>query len=85
MAMLSGNIRLVVIVAGAFLFLPSLILGVFAVAVGTVILPSLSRDFARSDESLFAAKLDWALRVMLLLSVPAALALIAKQQAAPHS
>ena len=51
-------------------------LGVIAIAVGTVILPSLSRDFARQDHVRFAAKLDWSLRVILLLSLPAALALL---------
>jgi putative peptidoglycan lipid II flippase len=51
-------------------------LGVIAIAAGTVILPSLSRDFARQDHEKFAAKLDWSLRVMLLLSLPAALALL---------
>jgi putative peptidoglycan lipid II flippase len=51
-------------------------LGVFAIAVSTVILPSLSRDFAKQDFQQFAAKLDWSMRVMLLLSVPAALALL---------
>jgi len=51
-------------------------LGVFAIAVSTVILPSLSRDFAKNDISQFSAKLDWSMRVMLLLSVPAALALL---------
>jgi len=50
-------------------------LGVIAIAVGTVILPSLSRDHARDDSSQFSAKLDWGLRVILLLSLPAALAL----------
>ncbi len=51
-------------------------LGVFAIAVSTVILPSLSRDFAKNDISQFSAKLDWSMRVMLLLSLPAALALL---------
>jgi len=51
-------------------------LGVFAIAVSTVILPSLSRDFARQDHAKFSAKLDWSLRAMMLLSVPAAFALI---------
>ncbi len=51
-------------------------LGVIAIAVSTVILPSLSRDHARQDSSKFTAKLDWAMRVILLLSVPAALALL---------
>jgi putative peptidoglycan lipid II flippase len=51
-------------------------LGIIAIAVATVILPSLSRDHAREDQSLFAAKLDWALRIIVLLSIPAALALL---------
>lgn len=51
-------------------------LGVFAIAVSTVILPSLSRDFAKQDLRQFSAKLDWSMRVMLLLSIPAALALL---------
>jgi len=51
-------------------------LGVIAIAVSTVILPSLSRDFAKQDFTQFSAKLDWSLRTMLLLSLPAAFALI---------
>ena len=50
-------------------------LGIFAIAVATVILPSLSRDHARQDSEKFSVTMDWALRVILLLSVPAALAL----------
>ena len=51
-------------------------LGVFAIAVSTVILPSLSRDFARQDHAKFSAKLDWSMRAMMILSVPAAFALM---------
>lgn len=51
-------------------------LGVFAVAIGTVILPSLSRHKAGSDQQAFAATLDWGLRSVLLLALPAAAALM---------
>ncbi len=51
-------------------------LGVFAVAIATVILPSLSRK--HSDESLeqFKETLDWGLRCILLIALPASVALI---------
>lgn len=51
-------------------------LGVFGVAVATVILPSMARSFARKSEREFSATLDWALRINLLIGVPAALALM---------
>ncbi len=51
-------------------------LGVFAVAVATVIMPSLSRQHADSDPARFSRTLDWALRFILLLAVPATLALV---------
>ncbi|WP_372781796.1 murein biosynthesis integral membrane protein MurJ [Litorivivens sp.] len=50
-------------------------LGVFAIAIGTVILPSLSRHNIGSDEKSFSATLDWAMRAVLILGVPAAVAL----------
>ncbi len=50
-------------------------LGVFGVAIGTVILPALSKRHASQSKTHFAAMLDWALRVVLLLGLPAALAL----------
>lgn len=50
-------------------------LGVFAIAIGTVILPSLSRHNIGSDRASFARTLDWALRAVMLLGVPAAVAL----------
>lgn len=50
-------------------------LGVFAIAVSTVILPSLSRKFATDDNLYFARTLDWAVRMILLISLPAAVAL----------
>ncbi|SFT57755.1 putative peptidoglycan lipid II flippase [Halomonas saccharevitans] len=50
-------------------------LGVFGIAIGTVILPALSRRHAEQSGEHFAAMLDWALRTVLLLGLPAAVAL----------
>ncbi|MFT5575543.1 MAG: putative peptidoglycan lipid II flippase [Bermanella sp.] len=50
-------------------------LGVFAIAIGTVILPSLSRQNIGEDRESFSKTLDWALRSVMLLGVPAAAAL----------
>ncbi|WP_245888799.1 murein biosynthesis integral membrane protein MurJ [Halomonas denitrificans] len=50
-------------------------LGVFGIAIGTVILPALSRRHAEQSGEHFSAMLDWALRTVLLLGLPAALAL----------
>lgn len=50
-------------------------LGIFGVALGTVILPRLSQEHAGQTTSAFNATLDWALRLVLLISVPAALGL----------
>lgn len=51
-------------------------LGIFAVAVATVVLPSLSRRHAEQSAEAFAALLDWAFRLILLIAVPASLALV---------
>jgi putative peptidoglycan lipid II flippase len=51
---------------------PSALLGV---ALGTVLLPSLARSHAAADPAEFSRLLDWGLRVTLLLTLPAALAL----------
>lgn len=51
-------------------------LGVFGIAVATVILPSLSTKHAEKSGEAFAKTLDWAVRMILLIAVPAALALI---------
>ena len=51
-------------------------LGIFGVALGTVILPSLSRHHVSTDREGFAKALDWGLRTALLISVPAMLALV---------
>lgn len=50
-------------------------LGIFAIAISTVILPSLSRSFAGQDSGRFTSTLDWGLRTVLLIAVPSSLAL----------
>jgi len=50
-------------------------LGVFGVAMATVILPNLSRQYAARSPEEFAATLDWALRLVVLIAFPAAVAL----------
>ena len=49
--------------------------GVLGVAVGTILLPSLSRTHAADDAAEYSRLLDWGLRVTVLLAVPAAAAL----------
>ena len=51
-------------------------LGIFGVALGTVILPKLSRQHASAEAGGFSQTLDWALRWALLIGVPATIALI---------
>lgn len=51
-------------------------LGVFGIAVATVILPNLSRKHATSEQGLFSSTLDWALKLILLISIPATIALL---------
>ncbi|MFM2320116.1 MAG: murein biosynthesis integral rane protein MurJ [Pseudomonadota bacterium] len=51
-------------------------LAIFGVALGTVILPKLSSDHAKADASQFRSTMDWALRLALLISIPATLGLI---------
>lgn len=50
-------------------------LGIFGVALGTVILPSLSRQFAEGAPRAFHATMDWALRWGLAVAVPASMGL----------
>ena len=50
-------------------------LGVFAIALSTVILPSLSRQHAEDDPDSFARTLDWALRLALVIGLPATVGL----------
>ncbi|NVD35613.1 murein biosynthesis integral membrane protein MurJ [Marinobacter lutaoensis] len=56
--------------------LSELPLGVFGIAIATVILPSLSRKHAAASAEQFAATLDWAVRAVLLIGLPASLALV---------
>lgn len=51
-------------------------LGVFGVAIATVILPSLSAHRAGARMQDFSLTLDWAVRAVLLIAVPAAVALL---------
>jgi putative peptidoglycan lipid II flippase len=55
--------------------LSELPLGVFGVAIATVILPNLSRQHASKSPEKFAQTLDWALRFILIIAIPAAVAL----------
>jgi len=50
-------------------------LGVFGIALATVILPGLSSNHARAERQAFSNTLDWALRLTLLIAVPAAVGL----------
>ena len=59
--------------ADRFLELP---LGVFGIALGTVILPALSQHHVRADRDGFSRALDWGLRNTLMIAVPAALGLM---------
>ncbi|MCB1734051.1 MAG: murein biosynthesis integral membrane protein MurJ [Gammaproteobacteria bacterium] len=51
-------------------------LGVFAIAIATVILPKLSRDHASQDADQFSRTLDWGMRGVILVGAPAAVALL---------
>lgn len=51
-------------------------LGVFGIALGTVILPSLSQKHAGDDPQAFAQTLDWALRWVVLIGTAATIGLI---------
>lgn len=56
--------------------LSELPLGVFGVAIATVILPNLSRHHAASSTQEYSETLDWALKMILLIAVPASAALV---------
>jgi len=56
--------------------LSELPLGVFGIAISTVILPSLSRKHASKSVDAFAHTLDWAVRMILLIGLPSAVALV---------
>ncbi|MBV6890386.1 murein biosynthesis integral membrane protein MurJ [Xanthomonas vasicola] len=59
--------------ADRFLELP---LGVFGVALGTVILPALARHHVKTDRAAFSGALDWGFRTTLLIAMPAMLGLL---------
>jgi putative peptidoglycan lipid II flippase len=56
--------------------LTQLPLGIFAIALAVVILPSLSQKHAAQNKQQFVVTLDWGVRIVLLVGLPAALALI---------
>jgi putative peptidoglycan lipid II flippase len=47
-------------------------LGIFAIALATVILPGLSRRHAEQSTTAFSATLDWALKLVMVIALPAA-------------
>ena len=49
--------------------------GVLGVALGTILLPSLSKAYAGSDDGEYSQLLDWGLRLTFILAAPAAVAL----------
>jgi putative peptidoglycan lipid II flippase len=51
-------------------------LGVFGIALATVILPNLSQNHAEDSPAAFSATLEWALRLVLIIGAPAAFALM---------
>jgi putative peptidoglycan lipid II flippase len=50
-------------------------LGILGIAVATVILPTLSKSFATQNTKAFSNALDWGLRLVLLIGIPAAIGL----------
>jgi len=51
-------------------------LGVLGIALATVILPNLSQKHAKASTAEFSATLDWALRLAVIVTVPAAVGLV---------
>jgi putative peptidoglycan lipid II flippase len=51
-------------------------LGIFSIAIGTAILPALSAQHAVRSTAHFSATLDWSLRMILVIGLPAALGMI---------
>lgn len=51
-------------------------LGVIGIAIGTVILPNLSRKHSSQNHGDFARTLDWAVRMVLLIGIPSSLGLL---------
>ena len=51
-------------------------LGIFGIALATVILPSLSKNHAAEDTKAFSKSLDWGLKLVVLIGVPSSLGLM---------
>lgn len=51
-------------------------LGLFGIALATVTLPYLSRQYANESHDEFSATLDWSMKLVLIIAVPAAVGLI---------
>ncbi|TJY62066.1 murein biosynthesis integral membrane protein MurJ [Sinimarinibacterium sp. CAU 1509] len=51
-------------------------LGIFSIAIGTAILPTLSAQHALRSTEDFSATLDWSLRLMLVIGLPAAVGMV---------
>ncbi len=51
-------------------------LALFGIAIGTVILPRLARQFSQADAAAFGRTLDWALRLAMLVALPATVGLV---------
>lgn len=51
-------------------------LGIFGIALATVVLPSLSRNHAEASAEVFSGTLDWALRWVMLVGIPATAGLL---------
>lgn len=60
--------------------LAELPLGVFGIAIATVILPSLSKKHAAQSKEAFSRTLDWALKLVLFIGWPSALAIAVLSQ-----
>ena len=55
-------------------------IGIFAVAVSTVILPALSKARLKADPALYRETLDWGVRLVLLLGIPSMCGIIALRE-----
>ncbi|MBL6986077.1 MAG: murein biosynthesis integral membrane protein MurJ [Methylobacter sp.] len=51
-------------------------LGIFGIALATVILPSLSKSHATKNTAAFSSALDWSLRLVVLVGLPATIGLV---------
>lgn len=51
-------------------------LGLFGIAIATIILPTLSKDHVAKDNTMFQANMNWAVKMVCLLGIPSAVGLI---------